>query len=372
MAQHSHNENDLNNAARQSSDLLRAHANRRHARSDFEPTRELRPTPADETAPLRGSNYAGSNPQPADSPKATRSLPKHSGTHASESARPSSITDFIRRNSTYILSVCAVVVIAVLMITFLKAFSPVPTGIEATVEQLIEHEKPPIDWDNLDNSTDRYRYSIDGQVVSTIGIDVSEYQHEIDWNAVAGDGIDFAMIRLGYRGATGGELYLDEQYEANIDGAKKAGVGCGVYFFSQARTTDEAIEEADYVLKNLNGIKLEYPIAFDSEEAVMGIDAPRTADLDPKEMSAIAEAFCDRLRDAGYKTIIYGNYFDLARYDFDELEHYEIWWAEYDALVPDVNTEISMWQYANSGQISGIDYAVDMNIDFFGTLRNRY
>ncbi len=206
-----------------------------------------------------------------------------------------------------------------------------------------------------------YEY-IDGNTIANkTGVDVSDHQEWIDWEAARKSGIQFAYIRIGYRGSTEGELYADEYYEYNLQAAKDAGVERGVYFFSQAITVDEAREEAEFVLKLLNKTKLEYPVAFDSEMAADGIKS-RVAGLSQEESSAIAQAFCDVIEAGGYDIILYGNGNDLARYSDDLFERYPVWYAEYGAL-PDYMQEYVLWQYASQGQVNGINTPVDLNLD---------
>ena len=272
---------------------------------------------------------------------------------------------FIMANLKYILGVAAVALIAAVGIVIAA-----PLILQGANGDLLRESTyvSPYDWSKLDREGGRYRYIVDGEERSRIGIDVSENQHAIDWDAVAADGIDFAMVRLGYRGATAGDLYLDEYYWANLDGARNAGIDCGVYFFSQASTPAEAVEEADFVLEYLNGTPLEYPIAFDSEEKVLDLAQSRTTGLDNAAMTEIMNAFCQRIEDAGYEAIVYGNAHDLSRYNRSSLEDKEIWWAEYDAPLPSHKIDIVLWQYSNAGQVSGIDGFVDMNLDLRGVL----
>ena len=124
----------------------------------------------------------------------------------------------------------------------------------------------------------RVTYERDGIQAKT-GVDVSTYQQEIDWEAVADDGIDFAILRLGYRGYTEGGLFPDQTFQTNLRGALDAGLDVGVYFFSQAITPQEAEEEADYILSAIEGYNITYPIAFDWEPISPGNDA-RTDGLD--------------------------------------------------------------------------------------------
>ena len=258
-----------------------------------------------------------------------------------------------------------VVAIVAVGLVALRAF--LPSSTQGDVDEETNYVSP-YDWTKLDRTDGRYSNVVDGQVKSRLGIDVSESQQDIDWSAVASDGIEFAMVRLGYRGSTEGDLYLDAHYWDNLDGARKAGIDCGVYFFSQACTVDEAVEEADFVLQHLNGTSLEYPIAFDSEVVALGVGQSRTANLDNDTMTAIFQAFCNRVEAAGYRSMVYGNAYDLARYHYKDLKSESIWWAEYGSPTARAGIDISMWQYSNGGAVAGISTAVDMNIDLSNVL----
>lgn len=262
--------------------------------------------------------------------------------------------------------VLLIAAVCVVLLVFLR------TCIPNDLEPIVEDEQPvavsPYDADAFQRDGTRWAYVVDGRTVSHLGIDVSESQLWIDWNAVAADGIDFAMIRAGYRGATEGQLYTDEYFAYNLEAAQAAGLDCGVYFFSQAITVEEAVEEADYVLELLEGTKLAYPIAFDSEEFAVDGTTSRISELTRDEMTSIADAFCKRIEQAGYRTMIYGNRYDLDRYNRGNWEGDGIWWAEYDMTLPSVSSKIDMWQYSNSGQVAGIEANVDMNLD----LRNAF
>lgn len=188
----------------------------------------------------------------------------------------------------------------------------------------------PYDWNNLSTANNRYSYSVDGVTQSKLGIDVSDNQGSIDWRQVAGDGIQFAIIRAGYRGTTEGNIYVDANFADNLQGAQAAGLQTGVYFFSQATTEDEAREEADFVIKNLAGAKLAYPIVFDAESGTSS--GTRTSGLTRDQMTTIAQAFCARVQAAGYSAAIYGNAQDLSRYTLSTLQQsYPVWFAEYGA-----------------------------------------
>lgn len=221
----------------------------------------------------------------------------------------------------------------------------------------------PYNWQNLDRTGGRYTFRIDGKVMSRLGIDVSENQQDIDWVAVADDGIEFAIVRLGYRGTGTGAIRLDERFGENLSGAQDAGLDCGVYFFSQATTVEEAQEEADFVLANLSGVQLQYPVVYDCEEVAAGAGTSRTSGMSKAEMTACARAFCERIEAAGYHAMVYGNTRDLARYNVRELAGYPLWYAEYGMPTPTVMLDFTMWQYSNDGHVAGISTAVDMNID---------
>jgi GH25 family lysozyme M1 (1,4-beta-N-acetylmuramidase) len=200
------------------------------------------------------------------------------------------------------------------------------------------------------------------------GIDVSFYQGEIDWEAVAADGVDFAMIRLGYRGYTQGGLALDSYFTRNIQGALDAGLEVGVYFFSQAITPEEAEEEAQFVLDNLQGYDIRYPVVFDWEPILPQSNA-RTDEMDPQLLTQCAAAFCAVIQQAGYDPMIYLNQ-DMGYLTFDlaQLTDYPLWLAEYDTS-PDFYYHFDLWQYTHSGTVDGIQGSVDWNLDLRGVLR---
>ena len=193
-----------------------------------------------------------------------------------------------------------------------------------------------------------------------VGVDVSDLQDSIDWQRVKEDGISFAMIRIGLRGTKEGNVTPDNEFENNFKGAQEAGIKCGVYFFSQALNEKEAIEEADLVLKLLNGRKLDYPVAFDHESIS---EEYRTYGNDPAENAKAARAFCKRIERAGYDTVIYGNYVDLnSVLKGEELQDYKTWFAEYGAS-PSISHECLLWQFTSEGEVDGINTDVDLNLD---------
>ena len=214
-------------------------------------------------------------------------------------------------------------------------------------------------WEN-----GRASYTEDGATAAKTGIDVSENQGYIDWDSVAADGIEFAFIRAGYRGTTEGGLFQDEYFEYNLQFARAAGIECGVYFFSQAVTEEEAREEAEYVLQLLAGAQLDYPVVFDYEQNAEGVQS-RTEGMSREESTVIARAFCETIKAGGYDAMLYGNGYDLANLDYDALDGYGLWYAEYGDY-PSCRRPFAVWQYANDGRVAGIETAVDMNLDIRG------
>ena len=212
------------------------------------------------------------------------------------------------------------------------------------------------------NENGEIQYIVDDKIKSHKGIDVSKYQGEIDWEKVAADGVEFAMIRLGYRGYGSGALVIDEMAMANIENATKAGIKVGIYFFSQAVTQEEAVEEAKFVTENIKKYKITYPIVFDTED-ILNEDT-RTEGLTQNELSRIAVAFCKEIKDEGYTPAIYANlrWFALSL-DMSLLEDYDKWYAYYDSELY-FPYKISMWQYTENGKVDGISGTVDLNISF--------
>ena len=204
----------------------------------------------------------------------------------------------------------------------------------------------------------RLRYEDDRWISRTV-VDVSSYQKAIDWEQVAADGVEMAMIRLGYRGYESGFLNLDQCYKANVKGAHKAGLDVGVYFFSQAVTVEEAEEEARFVLRNIRGKHVNGPIAFDMEP-IAGAD--RITNLTAEEKTAIADAFCQLIEKNGYKAMVYGNPKWLTGdVDMSLLTDHDVWLAHY-TTVTKWGFSYTMWQYTDSGSVAGIEGNADLSV----------
>ena len=196
------------------------------------------------------------------------------------------------------------------------------------------------------------------------GIDVSTFQGDINWKKVKNDGIDFAIIRLGFRGYESGKIVLDSKFEDNIEGSLKAGIDTGVYFFTEAINEKEAIEEADFVIENLKDYKINMPVVVDVEESA-NKEKTRTRDLTAEQRTKNVIAFCEKIKSAGYDVMIYGNLKSfMVMMDFEQLETYDKWFAyyRYPFHFP---YKIKMWQYTSSEKIDGIDGKTDVNLMFY-------
>ena len=206
-------------------------------------------------------------------------------------------------------------------------------------------------------------YYENGQKISHLGIDLSEFQGDVDFAAMKEAGVEFVMLRIGGRYyGDDGVLYTDKNFDTNYDKAKAAGLKVGAYFFSQAISTEDAKQEANYTLEKLNKRALDYPIGFDWEN--IQEEAARTDKVTGDQLTDIAEAFCDTVTEAGYKAIVYSNTSQmLIMYDFETMKDYDFWLADYREF-PTMYYKFDMWQYSKDGKIAGVEGTVDMNISF--------
>ena len=206
-----------------------------------------------------------------------------------------------------------------------------------------------------------YRRTVDGN--SRVGIDVSSYQQEIDWEAVAASGVEFAIIRAAYRGYTAGKLVEDAYFHQNMRGALAAGLDVGVYIFSQAINEEEAIEEAEMVLDMVKPYRLTLPIVFDWEQ--VDSSKARTNKISGKMLTDCALAFCDRVEQEGYQSSVYFyQKIGYALYDLVGIKDRSWWLADYNAVPAFYYGGYELWQYTSSGTVPGIKGNVDMNVQF--------
>lgn len=211
-----------------------------------------------------------------------------------------------------------------------------------------------------------------------LGIDVSQFQGSIDWNAVRNDGITFAFIRCGGRGYTKGGIYDDSRFYENVQGAKAAGIKVGVYFFSQAITPYEALEEASVTLDKISGLGIDMPVVMDWETG----GGYRTWDLYGQDFANVIKAFCSTISQNGYTPCVYLNTSDinsrLGGYSGDILSRYKLWYAypyscysdgsfyQEGDMIPPRSFYFEYWQYSWRGDVAGIHEDCDLNIRVIG------
>ncbi|MEG0833357.1 MAG: GH25 family lysozyme [Oscillospiraceae bacterium] len=225
-------------------------------------------------------------------------------------------------------------------------------GVKVTGKQVIQGITYSFDSNGVKNSG------------TTLGIDVSTWQDSINWTSVKASGIDFAIIRVGYRGYTKGSLVEDSMFRRNMSGAAAAGIKLGVYFFTQAINEVEAVEEASMCIQLCQGYSLTYPIFIDIEYS--GSSQGRANNLTNEQRTKIAIAFCETVRSAGYKAGVYANknYFESKLYTA-QLANYVIWLAHYtSAPQSSYAGRYDMWQYSSTGTVPGVNGNVDMNISY--------
>ncbi len=211
-----------------------------------------------------------------------------------------------------------------------------------------------------------YNFGSDGAIATTVngstfGIDVSRHNGKIDWNAVKASGVDYVIIRCGYRGSSTGALIEDQNFKTNIKGATAAGLKVGVYVFSQAVNEVEAVKEASLAVSLVKGYNLAYPIFIDTEAS-----GGRADKIDKATRTAVVNAFCQTVVSAGYKPGIYASksWFE-DKLNMGSVASCKIWLAQYSAS-PTYKGRYDMWQYSDKGKISGISGNVDLNYSYLG------
>lgn len=193
------------------------------------------------------------------------------------------------------------------------------------------------------------------------GLDVCHHHGEIDWKKVKAAGFDFVFIRLGYRGyGQEGSIRLDREFEENMKYAREEGFDIGVYFYAQAVNEEEAREEAEFVLENLEGYELQLPVVYDPEN-VLDAEA-RTDDVTGEQFTRNTEVFCEMIKEAGYQPAIYCNMLWQAyKLDLTRFAEYPVWYADYE-LRPQTPYRFEFWQYTNTATVDGIEGPVDLDI----------
>ena len=213
-----------------------------------------------------------------------------------------------------------------------------------------------------DKQTGRKAYSDAQGRTSLMGIDVSTWQDDINWAEVKKSGVQFAFLRAGARGYESGTIFEDETFIQNLRGALMNGIPVGVYFYTQAATPQEGIEEARMVLDLIEGYKVTWPIVIDVERE--DSSTSRTRNLTPAQRTDIVIAFCDTIAEAGYTPMIYGNIRMLCGdLEPERIAKYEKWLAQYFNR-PTYRYDFGVWQYSSTAHVNGIDGNVDINIAF--------
>lgn len=230
---------------------------------------------------------------------------------------------------------------------------------EPTTEPTIPPEANPYDQYDFQYNKHNYLYCLKQE--SFVGVDVSAFQHDIDWNQVKASGIDFAMLRLGYRGwGAKGTLVEDEYIRQNLAGTAAAGIPIGAYFFSQATSLDEVHEEIEFMLSILGDYPLDYPIVLDWE--VANPTEGRVRNVTRRELTDMLRYFCDEVSSRGFEPMVYFNWTQASRMIYlNELEDYPFWLALYQDRMT-FPYRIEMWQYTSEGRVPGIEGDVDINL----------
>ncbi len=216
----------------------------------------------------------------------------------------------------------------------------------------------------------RYFFNANGAKASLFGADFSKHQGTIDWASVKQSGVEFVILRAAVRGyGSSGNLMTDSQIAANIEGALSQNIDVGIYVFSQAVTTEEAVEEAERALDIIKGYDIKLPIYFDSEYSGAPNRTGRADGLTKAERTSLAIAFCETVRNAGYKPGVYASksfFYNNLGYAAFQSRGYEIWLAHYISSVTDFKYPYNIWQYTSKGSIGGVqsEYA-DLDIAYY-------
>lgn len=222
------------------------------------------------------------------------------------------------------------------------------------------------DLTKLEDKAGLKRYMENGKKISYVGADISKQNGDVNFNSMKAAGVDYVMIRLGSRGYSTGQISLDENFKKNIEGAVAAGLDVGVYFYSQAVSQEEAVQEVNFVVQNLEPYRanVRYPVAFDMEFAAN--DSARIDGLSKEDKTSISLSFLEGVKAAGYVPMIYGDKEWLVKeIDLAKLQSYDVWLAQEEDL-PDYPYQYTMWQYSTEGVLNGITGDANLNICFVG------
>lgn len=271
------------------------------------------------------------------------------------------VTKRRKKKKELVAGICSLAgVLAVLLLVAFGLFANRPPELPQAPETVAPTLPPPEanPYDESDFQYDgKYLSCLSGE--SVLGIDVSYHQGQIDWQKVRDAGVEFVILRIGYRGYESGLINEDVLARENYRGAKAAGLKVGVYFFSQAIYPSEAIAEALYTLHFIKDWELDMPVVYDWE--YVNAEA-RTAGLDARTITDCTKSFCSIVQKAGYQTMVYFNTYQSKHLlHLPELKEFPFWLALYqDRMV--FPYRVDMWQYSCTGQVDGIEGDVDLNL----------
>lgn len=290
--------------------------------------------------------------------------------------------DFLKKRNLFLAVTILLVVIIVAVSAVLLARGPR----ESSVELIKNNQDGTLEVDDLNDGSmtipyydiptnsyqpEDFREAGNGVITyeggeSYVGINVNSKTGEIDWNQVAESGVDFAMIRVGYRGKGDGNIVLDTNFQANITGATEANIPVGVYFYSKAVTDDEADKEATFVLEQIRGYNVTYPIAFfweyDTTSDGSVDQSSRTVQCNGDQVTGFIDTFCNKVEMAGFTACYYATKtMAYDKLDLSRLTNYDLWYAEY-ASKPSFYYDFGMWQYTDEGTVPGISTSVPITL----------
>lgn len=222
------------------------------------------------------------------------------------------------------------------------------------------------DYTKMEEKAGLKRYMENGKEISYVGADISKQTGSVNFVSMKAAGVDYVMIRIGGRGYSSGQITLDENFKENIEGAIEEGIDIGIYFYSQAITQDEAIEEVNFVVQNLEPYRahVKYPIAFDME--FVANDEARIDGLSREDRTNIAVSFLEGVKAAGYVPMLYGDKeWLLKEVDLAKLQDYDVWLTQ-ESDIPDYPYQYAMWQYSTKGVLNGVKGDANLNICFIG------
>lgn len=220
------------------------------------------------------------------------------------------------------------------------------------------------DFRNLSENANLRKYTDNGKKISYVGVDISKHNGKVNFNSIKAAGVDYVMLRLGARGYSTGQISLDDNFVENMEAAIEAGLDIGVYFYSQAVSQEEVMQEVNFVVQNLEPYRahITYPVAFDMENVPN--DKARIDGLSRDDKTTIAAAFLSGVQIAGYAPMLYGNKEWLIKnIDLAKLQDYDIWLSQ-EQDVPDYPYQFAMWQYTTTGVLNGVTGDASLNLCF--------